>query len=307
MLQIALSQLGQSWRAPRWMLPPKFVVSQRTTSGNEKPGGGMTRWTKLYKRSMHGSRPTVPWRKEAWRRRPSGQKLPTLMPSVWQNLPSGWQSLRWRRRNLPQYPQMVMVFSVLMDRRNQDIAGENCVCNDAGGLVLTDKIKMKAWVEHSLAVQKCIGVRKSVHFQRTSRSVYALLRTFTHSKFFWVSEYALLCTSWTKVFLSRLDLRTSMHSLDLNKFLTPTDAIFTHSWALLGLWTNFKWQQICTFTHFLDSEIFFTFMYALLCTSWTYNKSLMAAFMHSFALLGLWNLNEWSYTQVHGVVYLPTH
>ena len=49
----------------------------------------------------------------------------------------------------------------------------------------------------TLAVQKCVGVRKSAYFQRTSRSVYALLRTFTHSKFFWVSEYALLCTSWT--------------------------------------------------------------------------------------------------------------
>ena len=41
-LQIALSQLGPTWRAPCWTLPPKFVVSQRTTSRNQKPGGGQS-------------------------------------------------------------------------------------------------------------------------------------------------------------------------------------------------------------------------------------------------------------------------
>ena len=35
-----------------------------------------------------------------------------------------------------------------MERRYQDIAGENCVRNDAGELALTDEDKMKAWVEH---------------------------------------------------------------------------------------------------------------------------------------------------------------
>ena len=35
-----------------------------------------------------------------------------------------------------------------MDRTNQDIVGENCVCNDAGELALSDEAKMKAWVEH---------------------------------------------------------------------------------------------------------------------------------------------------------------
>ena len=35
-----------------------------------------------------------------------------------------------------------------MDRTNQDIVGENCVCNDAGELALTNEDKMKAWVEH---------------------------------------------------------------------------------------------------------------------------------------------------------------
>ena len=35
-----------------------------------------------------------------------------------------------------------------MDSSNQDVVGENCVCNDAGELALTDEDKMKAWVEH---------------------------------------------------------------------------------------------------------------------------------------------------------------
>ena len=35
-----------------------------------------------------------------------------------------------------------------MDCTNQDIVGENCVCNDAGELALTNEDKMKAWVEH---------------------------------------------------------------------------------------------------------------------------------------------------------------
>ena len=35
-----------------------------------------------------------------------------------------------------------------LDRRNQDIVGENCVCNVVGELVLTEEDKMKAWVEH---------------------------------------------------------------------------------------------------------------------------------------------------------------
>ena len=35
-----------------------------------------------------------------------------------------------------------------MNRTNQDVVGENCVYNDAGGLALTDKDKIKAWVEH---------------------------------------------------------------------------------------------------------------------------------------------------------------
>ena len=35
-----------------------------------------------------------------------------------------------------------------MYRKNQDIVGENCVCNDAGEHVITDEDKMKGWVEY---------------------------------------------------------------------------------------------------------------------------------------------------------------
>ena len=35
-----------------------------------------------------------------------------------------------------------------MDHTNQDVIGENCVCNDADELALTDEDKLKAWVEH---------------------------------------------------------------------------------------------------------------------------------------------------------------
>ena len=40
----------------------------------------------------------------------------------------------------------VFCFAKQMDCRNQDIVGENCVCNDAGELTLTDEDKMKASV-----------------------------------------------------------------------------------------------------------------------------------------------------------------
>ena len=33
-----------------------------------------------------------------------------------------------------------------MDRKDQDVIGENCVRNDAGELMLTDNDKMKAWI-----------------------------------------------------------------------------------------------------------------------------------------------------------------
>ena len=73
----------------------------------------MNRWTKLYKRIVPG----MPWRREAWRRRPKDQKLLTLTPSTWLSMPSGWLSLsKKKKRNSPHYPQMVTVFSVLPSR-----------------------------------------------------------------------------------------------------------------------------------------------------------------------------------------------
>ena len=89
-----------------------------------------------------------PWRKREWRWSPRGQKLPTLMPSAWQNMPSGWQCLRQRKRNSPQYSQMCFHIAKQMDGINQDIVGENSVGNNAGELALTDEDKAKACVEH---------------------------------------------------------------------------------------------------------------------------------------------------------------
>ena len=64
------------------MLPSKCVVSPRTTSG-------------------------IQGNEEA--------KTAYIEPT-WQNVPHVWQSLRQRKRNLPQYPPMGMVFSVSPDR-----------------------------------------------------------------------------------------------------------------------------------------------------------------------------------------------
>ena len=97
--------------------------------------------TKLYEKNVHGSKPTVPLRGDAWRQRPKGQNMPTLMPSEWQSVLSVWQSLKQREMNSSQYRLMMTVYSVLPNR-------SNCALNDAGELVLTDKDQMKAWVEH---------------------------------------------------------------------------------------------------------------------------------------------------------------
>ena len=105
-----------SWKALCWMLPPMYVVSPRITGRNLKPGGEMSKWMKLYERSMQGSNPIVPWGRGVWRRRPRGQKLPILTPSMWQSMPSGWQSLKQKKKYLPQYSQMVIVFSILPNR-----------------------------------------------------------------------------------------------------------------------------------------------------------------------------------------------
>ena len=68
------------------------------------------------------------------------KKLSTLMPSIWQNMSFGWQSLRHSNKNSPQYTQLVMVFSKQH--------GENCAPNDCDVLALNNEDMMKAWVEH---------------------------------------------------------------------------------------------------------------------------------------------------------------
>ena len=55
-MQIALSQLVQSWRALCRMLQPISVIFLRTTSGDLKPGGRINTWMKLYMRNVHGSK-----------------------------------------------------------------------------------------------------------------------------------------------------------------------------------------------------------------------------------------------------------
>ena len=109
-------RIAKAERPFAWMLPPMSVVSPRIIGRNLKPGGGMNKWMKQYEKSVHGSKPIVPWGREVWLRRPRGQKLPTLTPSMWQSMPSGWQSLKQRNNYLSQYSQMVMVFSILPNR-----------------------------------------------------------------------------------------------------------------------------------------------------------------------------------------------
>ena len=66
---------------------------------------------------------------------------------VWQNMPSGWLSLRQKRGIRHSRPgDGVFRIAKQMNRRNQGIVGENCVSNDAGELALTDKDNRKAWV-----------------------------------------------------------------------------------------------------------------------------------------------------------------
>ena len=62
-LLIALIQFGQSWWALCWMLSPKYPVCPNITSGDQKPGGGMIRRTKLCKQSMHYLTSKIPWRR----------------------------------------------------------------------------------------------------------------------------------------------------------------------------------------------------------------------------------------------------
>ena len=89
-LLIAFSKLGQSYKAIYWMLPPKSSDSLRTTNGDLEPGGAQE--------SLHGSKPTTPWRKEGRWLRPRRQWLLTSTPSMGQSLlVVGRQSQRRRR------------------------------------------------------------------------------------------------------------------------------------------------------------------------------------------------------------------
>ena len=116
-LQITLSQLGQSWRALCWMLTLKSTVSQETHQWKSetwcwsKPVDE-TIWEKCVQREAYSALERGDMKVEA-----KGAKLPPLMPSTWQSIVSGWQSLRQRKRNSPpQYSQKVMVFSISPNR-----------------------------------------------------------------------------------------------------------------------------------------------------------------------------------------------
>ena len=121
--QIALCQLDQSWKVFCWLLPPKFVVSTRATNGNQNPGSGMKWWTKLYERSVHGSKFTVPWKREAWRQRLMRQKLYWCQARGKTYLLAGKVCGRERgiRHSIPRWG--CFPFCQQMDRRNQDIVG----------------------------------------------------------------------------------------------------------------------------------------------------------------------------------------
>ena len=149
-LLIALSQLGQSWKALCWMLPPKPAVSQRTTSRDLKLFWGMNRWTKLYKRNVQDLKFTAPWRWDARRRIPKRQRLPTLMTSAWQSMPSGWQV--WgKERKSQQYLQMSMMFSVSPNRWiAQTRTSLVILCTQWCCWAKADPNPMKAWVKQGM-------------------------------------------------------------------------------------------------------------------------------------------------------------
>ena len=83
---------------------------------------------------MHDSKYTTPGRKEArWVTRRK-QRLPTVTPSAWKSMPSGFS--KW----------WGFLYHKQMYHLNQDITGENCVCYDE--VALTDTDMMKAWIKH---------------------------------------------------------------------------------------------------------------------------------------------------------------
>ena len=98
---------GISFTWSKLMLPPKSTAVSRTTTGDLKTCDWIKRGTILYQRSA-GARFKVydALQRRARRIRPMGQRLPAITPSKWQGMPSGRQSLRWRKKNLLQYPPM---------------------------------------------------------------------------------------------------------------------------------------------------------------------------------------------------------
>ena len=78
------------------------------------------------------------------------KRLPKTMPSVWQTCHLAGKTEAEKEEFATVSPNGDRVFRITnqMDHTNQDVVGENCVCNDAGELALTDEGKMKAWDGH---------------------------------------------------------------------------------------------------------------------------------------------------------------
>ena len=136
---------------PCWMLPPKFVVSPRTTSGNQKPAGGMKRWKSYTREPRIVLGPQCPERR---RHDDRGQEWKTAYIDAKRMAEHAFwlaKSEAEKEEFTTVSPDGDGVFCIAkqMDNRNQDISGENCVCNDAGELVLADENKINAWVEHN--------------------------------------------------------------------------------------------------------------------------------------------------------------
>ena len=132
------------------MLPPKFVVSQKNTGGNQKPGDGIQEKRALKKGGM------TPEAKRA--------------KSVYTDAKRVAKHAVWLAKSEVEKEECVTVspdgdgvflIAKQMDCRNQDIIGENCVRNDAGELAFTEEDQMKAWVEHYARLLKVELVRPS--------------------------------------------------------------------------------------------------------------------------------------------------
>ena len=97
---------------------------------------------------------SMPWTKEAWRRRPKTAYIDAkhmAKHAVWLA-----KSEVEKEEFTVVSPDGDGVFCIAkqMDCRKQDITCENCVRNDAGELAPTDENQMKAWVEHYAGLLK---------------------------------------------------------------------------------------------------------------------------------------------------------